>query len=219
MTYDAIVYTPSEKHDWKESAICPFRLPEDMRSVGDDPKTEAILPVKNVTLGFLYLKQHGMMDAGNVTRAQIRVPHSLSEAEFRDRLSRLMENHPALRSHFMLDQSETYWQVIRTDSKVPVYYKDISSMSEKESDYFISGFWQIMDRAGGLFSAACLVLGEERSVLLVRADYTICDGVSVNIIVSELTDPGYRQYTKDPFLSHRLRTLASYMMPTAAILL
>ena len=210
-------HTVSEKHDLNEAAAYPFRLPEDMRSVRDDPKTEAVLPVNNVTLGYLYLKQHGMMDAGNVTRAQIRVPRSLSETEFKDRFLRLMENHPALRSHFMRDQSGTYWQVIRTDSKVPVYYKDISSMSEKESDYFISGFWQIMDRAGGLFSAACLALGGEQCVVLVRADHTICDGVSVNIIVSELTDPGYRQYTEDPFLAHRLRTLASYMTPTSAI--
>ena len=144
-------HASSEKHDWKESAACPFRLPEDMCAVRDDPKTEAILPVNNVTLGFLYLKQHDIMDAGNVTRAQIRVPYSLSEAEFKDRLSRLMENHPALRSHFMRDQAGEYWQIIRTDREAPSYYKDISSMSPKESGYFVSGFWQIMDRAGGLF--------------------------------------------------------------------
>ena len=212
-------HTPSEKDDWNENTPYPFELPEDLLAVRDDADTEAILPVNNVTLGYLYLQERGITDSGNVNRAQIRIPGILPEAEFRDRVHCLIANHPALRSHFMRDRSGKYWQIVRRNWEAPVYYKDISSMTPKESDYFVSGFWQIMDREGGLFSAACLALPGDQSILLVRADHTVCDGISVHIIASELTDPGYRQYTKDPFLSHRLRTLASYMMPTAAILL
>ena len=148
----------SKEEDWNEDAPYPFELPEEMLAVKDDPNTEAILPVNHATLVYLYMKRRGITDAGNVSRAEIRIPSILPEAEFRDRVRCLIGNHPALRSHFLRDQSGKYWQIVRTDRPLPVYYQDIRDMPEKASEYFVSGFWQIVDRTAELFSSACLAL-------------------------------------------------------------
>jgi hypothetical protein len=75
-----------------------------------------------------------------------------------------------------------------------------------------------MGEGEGLFQAACLLLSEEKSVILLCVDHTIADGISLQIIAQELTDPHYRQYEEDALLSHRERVLRDYRTPPAQIL-
>lgn len=182
------------------------KLPKEMRVIADAPGTEAVLPVSGATTVFLYMKAVGIRDRFNVNRIRAELSCVFTEEEFRNRVAMLLQNHPALRSSFVKGEDGRYWQIIHKSREVPLWFKDLSGLSDEGKRRFIRGFWQVMEDES-LFSAACFVLGGNRSVLLLRADHTVADGMSVHVIANELTEEGYANRKADGYISHRRRAL------------
>ena len=193
-------------------------LPEELMTLKKNPDIAAVLPVSNATDIYLRMKRLRISDRRNVTRGKLFVSGSFSEEEFRDRMEHLVRNHPALRSSFVQDRQGRFRQVFYQTCQPVFYYKDIRMLSEEVKERFADGFLKAMDERESLFQAACLLLSEEKSVILLCVDHTVADGISVQIMAQELTAPDYRQYGEDALLSHRERVLRDYRIPPAQVL-
>ncbi len=186
-------------------------LPEELTALKEDPNIKTVLPVSNVTDIYLRMKRLGVSDRRNVTRGKLFVPRSFTEKEFRDRVEHLVKNHPALRSDFRRDSSGRFWQVFYKEYQPVIYYKDIRMLSEEVRERFTDGFLKAMDAGEGLFQAACLRFSDEKSVILLCVQHTVADGISVQIMASELTDPDYGELKEDALLPHRERVLRDHL--------
>ena len=199
------------------STLSPSLLPDELMPLKEDPNIIRVLPVSNATDIYLRMKRLGISDRRNVTRARLLVSGILSEEAFCDRVEHLVRNHPALRSSFVQDQKGRFWQVFYQTCQPVIYYKDIRRLSREVRERFADGFLKSMDEGDSLFQAACLPVSEDKSVILLCVDHTIADGISVQIMAQELTDPHYRQYTEDALFSHRERVLRDYRTPPALV--
>ena len=191
-------------------------LPEELMTLREDANIKTVLPVSNVTDVYLRMKGLGISDRRNVTRGKFYVSRGFTDEEFRDRAEHLVKNHPALRSAFRQDSSGRFWQVFYKEYQPVIYYKDIRKLSGEVKAGFTDGFLKVMDMGEGLFQAACLLLSDEKSVLLLCVDHTIADGISVQIMASELASPDYRKLSEDALLSHRERVM-QYLTPPAPV--
>lgn len=204
--------------DFKEESAEPdvWTLPKNLRTVAKDPGTEAVLPISGAAMAFLFMKFSGVRNRFNITRSQAELSCAFTEEEFLHRVSVLVQNHPALRSSFVAGEDGKYWQIIHKSREVPLWYKDLSGLSDEGAQRFIHGFWQVMEDES-LFSAAFFVLGESRSVLLLRTDHTVVDGMSIHVIANELAEEGYANRKTDGYISHRRRILRSGSELTPAL--
>lgn len=201
-----------------ESGLPQSLLSEELMTLKEDPNIIAVIPVSNATDIYLRMKRLKISDRRNVSKGKLFVSRSFSEEEFSGRVEHLVRNHPALRSSFVQDQQGRFRQVFYQTCQPVIYYKDIRMLSDGVKERFTDGFLKAMGEGEGLFQAACLLLSEEKSVILLCVDHTIADGISLQIIAQELTDPHYRQYEEDALLSHRERVLRDYRTPPAQIL-
>ena len=92
---------------------------------------------------------------------------------------------------------------------MPVFYKDLTGLTEAGQARYLRGFWQVLDEADALFACALLVLSERESVLLVRAEHTVADGLSLSVIVNELTADNYQDLSCDTYVEHRRSSILS----------
>ena len=170
------------------------------------PEVEAILPVSQSMALYLIMKRYGITVQRNVNRLSARIGATWSREEFTHRVEVLIGNHPALRSEFVEAEKGGYWQILYRHKKVPVYYKDLRGLSEGAVRRFTGGFWQVMEEEAALFEAACFVL-DDSSLLLIRADHTVADGVSLNVILNELAAENVESLKPDEYILHRKRAL------------
>ena len=182
--------------------------PDSVKELLADSHIETVLPVNGPTFAFLYMKQEGIKDRFNTTRIKIRLESSWKEECFRERVSALVRNHPALRSFFHRDERGKYWQVIRREAKTPLWFKDISHLTPEAAGRFAHGFWQVLEGEEAPFAAACLA-GAGQTTLLVQAEHTVADGMSMHVIAYELVAENYRDLPVDGYIAHRQRTLGS----------
>ena len=187
----------------------PYLIPEELRELSADENTQAILPVSRETFYYLIAKCFHSKKQNNINRFRADLNVAWDEAQFRDRVFRLIGNHPALRSDFIRDRSRFFWQVVYRRKKAPVFYKDLTGLTEAGQARYISGFWQVLDEADALFACALLVLSERESVLLVRAEHTVADGISLSVILNELTADNYKDLSCDAYVEHRRSSILS----------
>lgn len=174
-----------------------------------NPETEAVLPASHSTALYLMMKRFGITNRRNVNRVKATLNCLWSEKEFRFRVEKLVQNHPSLRSEFRVTTEGTFWQVIYRQMEVPAYFKDVSGLSGEAAGRFVNGFWQVLEENDTPFAAACFVLPGRQSILLIRSDHTVADGVSVNVIQNELTAEDANRLRPDEYILHRKRSLAS----------
>ena len=192
-------------HDGEE----PRFIPEEFHELAEDENTQAILPVSSETFYYLIAKRFHSETQRNIHRLRVDLNGMWEEAEYLDRLFRLVENHPALRSEFIKDHSGFFWQVIYKRKTIPAFYKDLKGMSKEGQKRYVNGFWQVLDEKDALFACALLIISEKESILLVRADHTVADGISLSVILNELTACNYRDLSCDKYVEHRRRMIRS----------
>ena len=205
-----------KKEDEKrEDLLPPVRdfpeamVPKVLRERYQSPEVEALIPASQSMALYLMMKRYGISNQRNVNRISVRINSSWSREEFYHRMEALIKNHPALRSEFCEYGKGGYWQVIYRQKKPPVFYKDLRGMSEKAARSFAGGFWQVLEEKEALFEAACFVLTDERSLLLIRVDHTVADGVSLNVILNELVAENAESLEPDEYILHRKRVLTA----------
>lgn len=184
-------------------------IPEDLQGIAEDKNTQAILSVSSATLYYLIAKSFRSETQRNINRLRVSLNGTWDEAEYNDRLFRLIENHPALRSDFIKDYSGFFWQVIYKRKTIPAFYKNLKGMSKEGQKRYVNGFWQVLEEEDALFACALLIISEKESILLVRADHTVVDGVSLSVILNELTACNYRDLSCDKYVEHRRRMIRS----------
>ena len=181
----------------------PCLIPEELRALAADENIQTLLPVSGETLYYLIAKRFHAQNHSNINRFMAELDDAWDEAEYRDRLFRLIENLPSLRSDFIQDRSRRCWQVIYRRKDAPVLYRDLTGLTEEGQRRCISDFWQILDGEDALFACALLILSAKKSVLLVRVDHAVADGVSFSVILNELTAGNYRALSCDTYVEHR----------------
>ena len=187
----------------------PYLIPEELRGPSLDENTQAILPVSRGTFYYLIAKCFHSETQRNINRFRADLNGAWDEVQYQDRVFRLIENHPSLRSDFIRDRSRSFWQIIYKRKKVPVFYKNLTGLTKGGQERFISGFWQVLDEEDALFACALLILSEKESTLLLRADHTVVDGISFSVILNELTDGNYKDLSCDTYVEHRRRSILS----------
>ena len=205
-----------KKEDEKREDLPPpvrdvpiVKVPKVLRERAQSPEVEAILPASHSMALYLMMKRYGIANQRNVNRISVRIRASWSREAFCHRVEALIKNHPALRSDFFEYEQDGYWQVIYRQKKASVFYKDLRGLSKEAAKGFTGGFWQVLEEEAALFEAACFVLTDESSLLLIRADHTVADGVSVNVILNELVAENVDSFGPDEYIPHRRRALSA----------
>lgn len=183
------------------------QIPEELKERLSDPDIEAILPVSQSTSLYLMMKRYRIEDQRNVNRVRVKLKCVWSEEEYKTRVGRLVQNHPALRSEYSEIRGSGFWQIIYRHKEAPAFYKDLSGLSGEIAERFVNGFWQALEEGDALFETAYFVLPDRRSVLLIRADHTVADGMSLTTIQNELTDSSVYPHRPDEYILHRKRAL------------
>ena len=189
----------------EDSAEIINTLPKELQNLAKEQDILAVLPVSNSTKAYLYMKEKGITDRLNVVRVRFLMRGFCTEEEFRRRVQLLITNHPSLRSSFLRDDTGKYWQIFYKRKAPSVYYRDLRGLSETAGNRLLSGFWQVMAEAGEAFVTGCFPLPDGNTAVLVQAEHTIVDGLSIHIIQNELAaektaDPG-----EDALLAYRQR--------------
>lgn len=188
---DALPVLPKELAKWKES-----------------DQTEAIYPADAASGLYLFIQESGSVYGRGLTACmRIRLRRTFLEAEFRNKVHCLVKRHPVLRSHFVKDASGNRWQVFDREGAAPVYYRDLTGLSEDTRERFLSGFFQVMDENKSPFQVGCFPVGENSCELLIRLSHTLADGISTRVLVNELAADADPQGT-DAFYEYRRRRLA-----------
>ncbi len=167
---------------WKE------RLPVELAYLAEDERTEAVYPADPSTGLYLFLQESGSdYTRGNMIRFLILCKKGFTEAAFRERVKQITAKHPVLRSSFVRAKDGKPYQVFRKETEPSVWYKDLGSLSEEARERFLSGFFQVMEEDGSLFSAACFPVDDSRCELLLSLRHVLADGLSVYEVIHELT--------------------------------
>ena len=124
-------------------------IPAELKSISDDENTQACFPVGVHTASYLLLNKIGLKGALNEERIRVLLNCAWTEKEFRDRVSFLTKNHPALRSYFVPDKRGRQWQLFLKNYEPALWYKDISALSPDAAERFINGFWQVISQDKG----------------------------------------------------------------------
>ena len=119
----------------------------------------------------------------------------------------MTHRHPVLRSRFLRTGDGKAYQVFHKEMKTPVYYRDLSSLSEDARERFLKGFFQAMEEDGALFAAGCFPDTKNSCDLLICTSHTLLDGISATIVINELTADELPSGT-DVFYEWRERLLA-----------
>lgn len=168
---------------------------------------EAVYPVSNHTLAFLDLNRYKVLDRLNELRIQVVVNAAWTEEELQNRILKLIENHPALRSEFVNDPAGEYWQVFYRNWKPSFYYRNLCHLQENDQERFLRGFWQVLGSNSALWKLGYFVTGDGKSVVLLSASHTIMDAISGFVFLNELCAASYADLKPDHLLEHRRRLL------------
>lgn len=195
-----------------------IQVPGEFLELSKDENTLAILPVMNSTMAFLFMKRQGVTDRQNTIRVRFVIKGFCPEEEFNRRIRNLFCNHPALRSSFARAGNGRYWQIFYKRKTPTVYYRDLRGLSDAASGRILSGFWQVMAESGNTFEAGCFPLPNGNTTLLIQAEHTIIDGLSLQIIQNELLSSGTGDIHEDALLRYRQRQiLAAKSIPEDVI--
>lgn len=164
------------------------RLPEELAYLSEDERIEAVYPTDPSTGFYLFLQESGSdYTRGNMIRFLIRCKRGFTEAAFRERVKQITAKHPVLRSSFVRAKDGKPFQVFWKETEPSVWYKDLGSLSEEARERFLSGFFQVMEEEGSLFSAACFPVGDSCCELLLSLRHALTDGLSLYEVIRELT--------------------------------
>ena len=184
-------------------------IPDELAPLLEDGNTQAILRASEMSKLYLKLKAFHIHDMRNVSRVRTELLKAFDETEFQNRLSALVARHPALRSDYVLDRHGTFWQIIAREKTPTAFYKDLRSLPAGAAERFVNGFWQVLKESGALFAAAYFRLPKNRGVLLLQADHTIADGMSLSILQNELAGSLPGSTGEDGYIAHRMRSVAA----------
>ena len=96
----------------------------------------------------------------------------------------LIERHEALRTRFAIDNGEPV-QVIDSEGKIRLTYEEVSP---SETENAIKSFFSKFDLSKSpLFKAKLLQLAPEQAILLLDIHHIISDGISISIILKDLS--------------------------------
>ena len=184
-----------------------IEVPGEFLELSKDENTLAILPVMNSTMAFLFMKQQGVTDRQNTIRVRFVIKGFCPKEEFNRRVQKLFCSHPALRSSFVRAGNGSYWQIFYKRKAPTVYYRDLRALSDAASGRVLSGFWQVMAESGDIFEVGCFPLSNGNTTLLIQAEHTIIDGLSLQIIQNELSSAGTGDIQEDMLLTYRQRQI------------
>ncbi len=207
-----LAITEPEKHEdasEKTPIDLDISIPPELKTIAEDPNTEAVLPVNKGTNRLMILRHLYTGYRPNMIRKRCVLKCVFSREEFKDRVEKLVAVHPALRSEFIPAGDGCFRQIIKRQKKPSVYYKDLSKLQNDAQKRFVSGFRQVLDREDGLFSVALFPISEDRSILLFDIDHSIADGISTVVIQNELVSDNYKELSCDKYIENRKKYHAS----------
>lgn len=151
-----------------------------------DPK-RSVLSYQQQPLWFLY-SLYPTSNAYNIAGA-LRLRGPVDHAAMQRAIDAIVERHEALRTRFVEIEGQA-WQIIEPSLKVPIEQIEVSHFTAQERDATIAHFSsQPLDLREGPIIRVCLIRsGTNEHVLVVLIHHIVCDGWSVGIFRSELTE-------------------------------
>ena len=197
----------SENREEDAGEDAPLPLPDELAGLRASENTEEILPPEVASSFYLFVQESGSAyERGLRVRLRFRLNHSFSEEAFQNRIRRIADRHPALRSRFIKDSTGKRWQIFEKEQQPPVFYRDIAGLSEEARERFLSGFFAVMEENDVAFQAGCFPVGEGCEILLCMT-HAIADGVSTVILINEVAGEQEPSGT-DRFYDYRKKRLA-----------
>lgn len=185
-----------------------LQLPPELEGLAAAENTEAVLPVDRFSSHFVFARQLSTEHRVGEIRRRVTLRGTWTWEEFLDRARVLTANHPVLRSEYVPASDGRFYQIVSREKEPVVFCKDLRMLDDEARERYLSGFWQVLSGEKDLFAMALFAVSDERSVLLIRTDHTITDGVSMTVIQNELCADDYRALPCDSFLAFRKKSLA-----------
>ena len=186
-----LAVTDTDQHDYlsvKAGVRTEKEIPDRILNLKYMAETEEIYPVDMPTNMLLFVSEAGTdFTPETVIRNRIDCGRSFTREEFTERVNTIIRRHPVLRSYFAKTENAGRWQIFNKEMRHEIYYKDIRGLSEAARENFVKGFFSVMDQTDDAFQSACFLTGEDSCIILFRTLHTLIDGMSVGILINELS--------------------------------